>query len=133
MSQFKIPSSEYQLSFSRSSGSGGQNINKVNSKATLQWNVLESSSLPPAVLERFLKKYAKKISTDGILTLSSQIHRSQHLNIAEVIKKLHEMIGDIISPPKMRKPTKPTKASVNARIKIKKEKGQRKKSRQEKF
>lgn len=132
MYKFKIPAHEYDLSFSRSGGAGGQNVNKVNTKATLHWNVMKSNSLPPAVLERFLKKFGNKISDEGVITLVSQAHRTQHMNIEDVIKKLHEMIESIAIPPKIRKATKPTKSSVNARIKVKKSHGDKKKSRQEK-
>ena len=132
MYKFNVPEQEYELSFSRSSGSGGQNVNKVNTKATLKWNARETTILPPAVKERFFKKFGKRISEDGFLTLMSQEHRTQHLNISEVVKKLHDMIETIATPPKIRKPTKPTKSSVNERIKTKKSKGDIKKSRQEK-
>lgn len=133
MYKFNIPENEYELSFSRSSGAGGQNVNKVNTKATLHWNARDTLSLPPSVKERFFKKFGNKISEDGVLTLSSQEHRTQHLNIASVVDKLHEMIESIAIPPKIRKATKPSKSSVNARIKTKKAKGDTKKKRQEKF
>lgn len=133
MSKYKIPSHEYELSFSRSSGAGGQNVNKVNSKATLHWNALKSTTLPISVMDRFLKKYQNKLSVEGILTLSSQEHRTQHLNIAAVIKKLHDMIESVSIAPKIRKKTKPTKSSINDRIKEKKSRGDTKKLRQEKL
>ncbi len=133
MSKFKIPSHEYDLSFSRSSGAGGQNVNKVNTKATLHWNVFKTTSLPASVHDRFLKKFQNKISEEGFITLSSQEHRTQHLNIATVIKKLHEMIDSVAVAPKIRKATKPTKSSINSRIKEKKSRGDTKKLRQEKL
>ena len=75
--------------------------------------------LAAIIIETLNKKFGNKISAEGVLTLSSQEHRTQHLNIAEVIKKLHQMIESIATPPKIRKPTKPTKSSVNERIKSK--------------
>jgi len=133
MSHYKIPAHEYELSFSRSSGAGGQNINKVNTKATLHWNVLKTTVLPASVHDRFLKKYQNKISEEGYITLTSQEHRSQHLNIAAVIKKLHAMIESVARAPKIRKATKPTKSSINERIKEKKSRGDTKKLRREKL
>lgn len=133
MIKYKIAANEYDLTFSRSSGAGGQNINKVNSKATLHWNVMKTQCLPPIVLDRFLQKFKNKITEDGFLILVSQEHRTQHLNIAEVINKLQVMVDSISLPPKVRKATKPTKSSVNERIKTKKSKGDVKKLRSEKF
>lgn len=133
MTIFKIPSSELHLTFSRSSGSGGQNVNKVNTKATLQWNAFANTSLPKDVLERFIKKYSKRLSEEGVLTLTSQKSRSQNLNTSDVIEKLHSMIDSVSIAPKLRKATKPTRSAVNKRLNEKKSHGDKKKSRQEKF
>lgn len=133
MSKFKIPAHEYQISFSRSSGAGGQNINKTNTKATLHWNALLTTSLPIEVQQRFLKKYANRLNSEGEIIIISQEHRTQHLNIAAVIKKLHEMIDSVTEPPKIRRATKPTKSSVKKRLSEKKIHSDKKKSRNEKF
>lgn len=133
MQKFKIPTSEFNFSFSRSSGAGGQNVNKVNTKATLQWNAFANSSLPKDVLERFIKKYSKRLNADGVLTLVSQKSRSQNLNSTDVIEKLHEMINSVAIAPKIRKPTKPSRTAVNKRLNEKKSHGDKKKSRQEKY
>lgn len=133
MTDLKIPPEEYELTFSRSSGAGGQNVNKVNTKATLKWNALFSPSLSEAVRSRFLEKYKKRLSADGVLTISSQAFRTQPLNIADAINKLHEMINSVAVAPKIRKATRPTKASVNKRIESKKYHSEKKKNRKNLF
>jgi ribosome-associated protein len=130
---YKIPAVEFIFSFSRSSGPGGQNVNKVNTKATLQWNVFANNTLPRDVYERFIAKYANRISFDGFVTIVSQKTRSQNLNATDVVEKLHEMIDSIAIPKKIRKPTKPSRSAVNKRLNEKKSHGDKKKSRQEKF
>ncbi|MDO9182722.1 MAG: alternative ribosome rescue aminoacyl-tRNA hydrolase ArfB [Bacteriovorax sp.] len=133
MLKFKIPAAEFFFTFSRSSGAGGQNVNKVSTKATLQWNVFANTSLPKDVIERFIKKYDNRISEDGILTIVSQKTRSQNLNSTDAIEKLHEMIDSVAVAPKIRKPTKPSRSAVNKRLNEKKSHSDKKKSRQEKY
>ena len=72
---FGIPESELELSFSRSSGPGGQNVNKTSSKATLRWDVTRSNALPPEVRERFLRAHATRLTRRGELVLHSQRER----------------------------------------------------------
>lgn len=133
MKHFNVPHSELNLTYSRSGGAGGQNINKVNTKATLHWNVRETTSLPADVKERFLKKYSKRINEDGVITLVAQEHRTQNLNTTAVIKKLQDMIDSVAVPPKKRVATKPTKSSVQKRLMGKKLHGEKKKTRREKI
>ena len=120
MQKFKIPATEFHFSFSRSSGPGGQNVNKVNTKATLQWNVYANTTLPKDVIERFITKFSSRISEDGFLTLVSQKSRSQNLNVTDVVEKLHEMINSVAIAPKLRKATKPSRSAVNKRLNEKK-------------
>ncbi len=133
MHKLKIPATEFIFSFSRSSGPGGQNVNKVNTKVTLHWNALISIALPKDIHERFLKKYAKRLSEDGVLTIIGQKYRSQNLNVVDVKEKLYEMINSVAVAPKIRKATKPTRAAVHKRLNEKKIHADKKKGRQEKY
>jgi ribosome-associated protein len=133
MTKFIIPDSEFFFTYSRSSGPGGQNVNKVNTKATMHWNARTNETLPRQVHERFLLKYSSRLSIDGVLTLTSQKTRSQLLNTADVIEKLYEMIELVAHPPKIRKATKPSRSAINKRLNEKKSHGDKKKSRQEKY
>ena len=133
MTNLKISPAEFTFSYSRSSGPGGQNVNKVNTKVTLHWNILANTTLPRDVLERFIKKYSNRLSEDGTLTLISQKSRSQNLNIADVVEKLHEMIQSVAKAPIIRKKTKPSRSAINKRLSEKKSHSEKKKSRQEKY
>lgn len=119
-SRIAIPRSELRLSFARSSGPGGQNVNKVNSKVVLHWPVATSPSLPDDVRERFLARYATRITTQGELVLSSQESRDQSANIDDCFDKLRAMVQSVATAPKKRRPTKPTKGSQQRRLQAKK-------------
>lgn len=128
----KIPTNEMSFSFSRSSGPGGQNVNKVNSKVTLTWNIVISISCSPSVKERFYNKFKQYLVEDCVV-INSQKSRSQNQNIEDCIKKLHELLAKVEHPPKLRKATKPTKGSVKKRLESKKINSSKKKLRSEKF
>lgn len=127
--RISIPDSEFRLSFARSSGPGGQNVNKVNSKATLHWAVLTSPSLPEEVRQRFVSKFANRINNDGDLVLMSQESRDQSANIADCYDKLREMVLSVAVAPRKRKATKPTKGSQRRRLEAKKGRSQTKQNR----
>ncbi len=110
--KIRIRLKELRFSFSRSSGAGGQNVNKVNSKATLRWDVLGSPSLPDDVRDRFLRSYSRRISADGELVLSSQRFRDQGRNVADCLEKLRAMLTEVAVPRRPRKRTRPTRAAV---------------------
>lgn len=128
----KIPHSEFSFTFSRSSGAGGQNVNKVNSKASMTWDMTASTSLSSFVKDRFTLKY-KRFIVDENVVIHSQKYRSQAQNIDDCISKLHELLADVEFPQKVRRKTKPTKSSNNRRLDKKRKDSLNKKLRRQKF
>jgi ribosome-associated protein len=124
-----IPESELHFSFARSGGPGGQNVNKVSSKATLHWDVVQSPSLPAEVKGRFLTRFKSRITTQGEIVVISQESRDQPKNIQLCLDKLRAMILEVLIPPKKRRATKPTKGSKVRRLDAKKSKSQTKANR----
>jgi len=124
--------SEFVFTTSRSSGPGGQNVNKVNSKVTLSWNINESA-LSDDEKNVIITKLASIITKDGVLMLTSQEKRSQLQNKEEVIKKLEKLLVKAFAKKKVRKPSKPSKAAKQKRIGEKKKAGEKKKWRQKGF
>ena len=125
----KIPLNELDFSFSKSSGAGGQNVNKLNTKVTLVWIIDKSKAINKRMKERFCSTYSRYLSADGLCKITSQRFRNQSRNIADCLRKLEEMIENISSEPKRRIQTKPTKGSIAKRISDKKIKGERKQTR----
>jgi ribosome-associated protein len=123
------PLGEVRFSFARSSGPGGQNVNKVESKAVLRWDVARSPSLSGAVRARFLERFARRITADGELVLASQRYRVRERNVADCIAKLRAMLDEVAKPPKPRKPTKPTRAAKQRRLDAKKAQSRKKADR----
>ena len=115
----QIPDSEFELTFARSSGPGGQNVNKVNSKAVLRWSPSTSPSLPDDVRQRFLSRYASRLTTSGELVLTSQMSRDQNRNVADCFARLKDMLLAVTRKPLIRRPTKPTRGSHRRRLEAK--------------
>jgi len=128
-SRLKIPLREFKFSFARSSGPGGQNVNKVNTKATLRWPVLKSRSLPEAVRGRFLSRYGRRVTSDGDLLITSQRFRDTGRNVADCLEKLRTMLAEVAVPAKRRVPSRPTRASVRCRLDRKRKHSQKKQLR----
>lgn len=111
-----IPLAEFDWSYARSGGPGGQNVNKVSSKAVLRWPVTISPSLPGDVRARFLQKFHTRITTEGDLVMASQEYRDQERNRQACLDRLAAMLREVANPPTPRKATRPTKGSKIRRV-----------------
>src|SRR5205814_3217623 len=126
----KIPEVELRLSFARSGGPGGQNVNKVSSKAVLHFDVVASPSLPADVRQRFLEGYKSRITNAGEVVIHSDEFRDQPKNIDACYEKLRQMVLAVLKPPKKRRATKPTRGSKVRRLNEKKARSDVKRGRQ---
>jgi ribosome-associated protein len=120
---------ELTFATSRSSGPGGQNVNKVNTKVTLIWDVNQSSAITQEQKEIIQLKLASIITKDGALQITSQEKRSQLQNKESVIEKLEKLLAKAFEKKKAHKPTRPSKAAKQKRIQQKKLHGEKKKWR----
>lgn len=111
-----IPLDALQFSYVRSSGPGGQNVNKVASKAVLRWNPVTTGVLSPSVLQRFKRLYPRCVSNSGEIILTSQRTRDALKNKNDCLEKLRTMLLQALKIPKRRIATKPTRASMERRL-----------------
>ncbi len=117
---------EAQFSANRSSGPGGQNVNKVNTAVELRFSVVESRTLEPAQKERILMKLRNRINSGGELLITAETERSQGKNREQVIRRFFELLEQALYIPKRRKKTCPTASSRLKRLKAKKIQGEKK-------
>lgn len=115
-----IPAHELAWEYARSGGPGGQNVNKVASKATLRWALGGSEAVPEAVKQRLRAAHPSRVTAAGEFLVTSQEYRDQERNRERCEVKLAEMVRAALRPPKTRKVTKPTKASKQRRLTDKK-------------
>ncbi len=128
--QISIPDHEFRFSYARSPGPGGQNVNKVNTKAILHWSVTETKRLPEGVRRRLVEQQKNRISDNGDLVISSHRFRDQKRNVADCLDKLKSMILAVSQPPRKRKRTKVPRAAKERRLENKRQKSQKKQLRQ---
>jgi ribosome-associated protein len=124
-----IPDDEFQWSFVRSGGPGGQNVNKVASKAVLRWDVAGSPSVPDHVKARLVALNRRRVTAGGELVLSSQRYRDQDRNRQDCLEKLGAMVRKAAALPKPRKATRPTRGSKARRLAAKRHHSARKAAR----
>ena len=117
---------ELSFSVSRSGGPGGQNVNKVNSKVTIKFDISNSNVLTLEEKETLLKRLSAKLTSDGVLVLTAQESRSQLENKEKVLAKFETVITKAFEKRKTRKATKPSKSAVQKRIKSKKKQSEKK-------
>ena len=124
-----IPAAELSWRFSRSSGPGGQGVNTTDSRVELSWDLAGSEVLPAALRERAVERLGSRL-VNGVLTVTAAEHRSQLRNREAAAARLAGIVANAIAPPpRARRPTRPTKGSVDRRIADKKRRGETKRNR----
>lgn len=130
-STLTIPAAELATQFSRSSGPGGQNVNKVNSRVTLRWQVREQPLLPHGWRQRVLTQHANRITREGELVVHSEKYRDQPRNLADCRRRLAELLLECAAPPLPRKKTRPTLGSKRRRLDAKRRQSEKKSGRRD--
>ena len=120
---------EISFQTSRSSGPGGQNVNKVESRVELRFTIEASQLLSPEQKNRLLTKLAARLTAEGELLITAQEDRSQLRNKDIALRKLHELLLRALHQDKPRKATKPSKSAVRKRLETKKKDGEKKANR----
>ena len=120
---------EFQLEYIRSSGPGGQNVNKVATAVQLRFDVVNSPSLSEDIKTRLVKLAGKRMTDAGVLVIEASKFRTQEKNREDAIVRLNELVRKASEKPKVRHKTKPTKASKEERLKGKKKRSEVKKNR----
>jgi ribosome-associated protein len=127
----QINDDEIEFNFIRSTGPGGQNVNKVSSAVQLRFNLLGSPSLPEDVKQRLIKQGGRRLTSEGVLIIEARQYRSQERNRQAAMGRLVRIIQQACEPPKPRHKTKPTHAATLRRLETKRKRSEIKRLRQE--
>lgn len=125
----RLPLKELSFRFARSSGSGGQNVNKIETKVLLEFDITKTSALEDGVRLRMITRLSHWIDNDGILRLTSQRFRSQYRNRLDCVERLQILLQEALVEQAERKPTRPSYGMIQRRLETKRHQSQRKKER----
>lgn len=128
-STVRIPLAELRFQTSRSSGPGGQNVNKLNSRVQMWWDVSRSAALSDEVRERLLTQNAARLTKEGELQLECQQYRTQLANRRRCLEELTGLVRQALVRPKRRKPSRPTRGSRERRLQQKRRVSEKKAAR----
>ena len=128
--ELAIPECEFSWSFVRAGGPGGQNVNKVASKAVLRWNLMASPSVPAEVKIRLAAREPGRLTTAGEILVTSQRFRDQERNRQDCLEKLASMLRAAAVAPRRRKKTRPSRGSIERRLQTKRRRSGTKSTRQ---
>jgi ribosome-associated protein len=129
MDGVSIPEDELVFRTSRSSGPGGQNVNKLNTRVTLLFDVAGSPSLAPEQKQQILHRLSNRVDRSGVLHVTSQQHRSQEANRRAAVERLQQLVQEALKPRPVRKKTKTPAAARERRLREKKRQSDRKQQR----
>ena len=124
-----IDERDIRFNFIRSSGPGGQNVNKVATAVQLRYDLVSAAGLTDEVRTRLIRRLGRRVSADGILVIEASRFRSQERNRRDALERLVTLVGAAAVTEKRRRPTRPGKAAKERRLEAKKHRGERKRSR----